>query len=173
MLEIIRRIERETGVPNLSEILAERIKPTDLQSLLLQVYKDRVKRRSPREVLSDYVSNRFTLPSRCDPTLLLEWDRVLFTHLPEGFNVIELSPVCPLGTVSCMAPISQDWVLTTIRNMEVVADPTGILALECALRRKELVRSEPTNATPVHLACSSGCSHLPSPCRSLLPPKRS
>jgi hypothetical protein len=36
----------------------------------------------------------------------------------------------------------------------VVADPTNVLALECALRRKELTRSEPADATPVHLACS-------------------
>jgi hypothetical protein len=154
MRKIVRRIEREAGVPNLSEILVERIKPTDLQSLLLQVYQERVKRRSPRDVFSDYISNSFTLPSRCDPAILLEWDRIAFSHLPEGFRGIELSPVSPIGSVSRMAPISQDWVLTTIRNMEVVADPTNVLALECALRRQEFTQSEPTNATPVHLACS-------------------
>jgi len=154
MRKIIRRIEREAGVPNLSEILVERIKPTDLKSLLLEVYQGRVKRRSLRAVFSDYISNSFTLPSRCDPALLLEWDRIAFSHLPDGFRAIELSPVSPIGSVSRMASISQDWVLTTVRNMEVVADPTNILALECALRRQELTRSEPTNATPVHLACS-------------------
>lgn len=154
MRKIIRRIERETGVSNLSEILVERVKPTDLQSLLLEVYRERAKRRSPRAVFSDYGSNSFALPSRCDSALLLEWDRIAFSHLPDGFHAIELSPVSPLGSVSCVASISQDWILTTIRNMEVVADPTNILALECALRRQELTRSEPTNATPVHLACS-------------------
>jgi hypothetical protein len=40
--KILRRIEREAGVPNLSEIL-EGIPPTDLQSLLLEVFKERVK----------------------------------------------------------------------------------------------------------------------------------
>jgi len=154
MRKIIRRIEREVGVPNLSEILVERIKPTDLQSLLLKVYQRRVKRRNPRDVFSDYISNSFTVPSRCDPALLLEWDRIAFSHLPEGFRAIELSPVSPIGSVSRIAPISQDWVLTTIRNMEVVADPTNVLALECALRRQEFIQSEPINATPVHLACS-------------------
>ena len=154
MRRIIRRIEREVAVPNLSEILAERIKPTDLQSLLLEVYKARVKRRNPRAVFWDYASNSFTLPSRCDPVLLLEWDRIAFSHLPDGFHVVELSPVSPIGSVSRMAPISQDWVLTTIRNTEVVADPTSVLALECAKRRQELTRSESTDATSVHLACS-------------------
>lgn len=154
MRRIIRRIEREVGVSNLSGILVERIKPTDLQSLLLEVYKARVRRRNPRAIFSDYASNSFTLPSRCDPLLLLEWDRIAFSHLPDGFHAVELSPVSPLGSVSRMAPISQDWVFTTIRNIEVVADPTNILALECARRRQEITRSEPTNGTPVNLACS-------------------
>ena len=154
MRDITRRIEREARVPNLSEILAQRIKPTDLQSLLLEVYRERAKRRSLSEVFSDYASNSFTRPSRCDPARLLEWDQVAFSHLPDGFHAIELSPVSPLGSVTRLASISQDWILTTIRNTEVVADPTNALALECALRRKELIRSEPTNATAVHLACS-------------------
>jgi hypothetical protein len=154
MRDIIRRVEREAGVPELSEILAERIKPTDLQSLLLEVYRERVKNRNLSAVLSDYASNSFTRPSRCDPARLFEWDRIALSRLPDGFHAIELSPVSPLGSVSRLASISQDWVLTTIRNIEVVADPTNALTLECALRRKELTRSEPADATPVHLACS-------------------
>jgi len=154
MRKIIRRIEREVGVPDLSGILGERIKPTDLQSLLLEVYKAQVKRRNPSAVFSDYISSIFSLPSPCDPELLLELDRVAFSHLPEGFYVLELSPVSPLGSVSCIAPISQDWVFTNIRNTEVVADATNILALECARQRQEIIRSDPTSATAVHLACS-------------------
>jgi hypothetical protein len=154
MRDIIRRVEREAGVPNLSKILAQRIKPTDLQSLLLEVYRERVKHRNLNAVFLDYASNSFTLPSRCDPARLLEWDRIAFSHLPDRFHAIELSPVSALGSVSRLASVSQDWVLTTIRNIEVVADPTNVLALECALRRKELTRSEPADATPVHLACS-------------------
>jgi hypothetical protein len=154
MGNIIRRIEREAGVPNLSEILAERIKPTDLQSLLLEVYRERAKSRNLKSVFSDYASNSFTRPSKCDPVRLLEWDRIAFSHLPDGFQAIELSPVAPLGSVTRLASISQDWILTTIRNVEVVADPTNALALECALRRQKLTKSEPTDGTAVHLACS-------------------
>jgi len=154
MSEIVRRIEREIGVPNLSGILAERIEPTDLQSLLLEVYKKRVKNRKPSTVFSDYVSSNFTSSSSCDPVLLLEWDRTAFAHLPDEFIPIELSPVSPLGSVSCMAPVSQDWVFTTIRNIEVVADPTNVLALECARQRQEIIQYEPRNAHPIHLACS-------------------
>jgi hypothetical protein len=154
MSKIVKRIEKETGVPNLSRVLSECIKPTDLQSLLLKVYQERAKRRSTRAIFSDYVSNSFNLPSRCDPSLLLKWDCVAFSHLPEGFCAVELSPVSPLGSVSLLAPISQDWVLTTIRNIEVVSDPTIALTFQCALRRQKLTKSNPSNNTPVHLACS-------------------
>ncbi|HXX88003.1 MAG TPA: hypothetical protein VEH86_06115 [Candidatus Acidoferrum sp.] len=141
-------------MPNLSKILAERIKSTDLQSLLLEVYRERAKNRNLNSVFSDYASNSFTRPSRCDPSRLLEWDRIAFSHLPEGFQAIELSPVLPLGSVTRLTSISQDWVLTTIRNVEVVADPTNALALECALRRQKLAKSKQTVSAAVQLACS-------------------
>ena len=41
MNKIIARILREAGVPELLEVLAERLSPTDLQSLLLEVYRRR------------------------------------------------------------------------------------------------------------------------------------
>ena len=70
------------------------------------------------------------IPSRSDPLLLIEWDRLAFSNLPNDYESIEISPIAPLGCVSCVAPISQDWILTTIRNMEIVSDTTNILALE-------------------------------------------
>jgi hypothetical protein len=74
--------------------------------------------------------------------------------LPEEFEPIELSPVCPLGTSSVMATVSQNKSLATIRNVEVVSDATNVLTLECALRRRALLRQEPKAPTPVHLATS-------------------
>src|SRR6266849_237998 len=81
---IISRIERDTGVPHLADILSDRLAPTDLQSLLLEVYARRAKKRDPRVLLEDHVSNRFTQPSRSNPTGLLEWDRVAFSKLPKA-----------------------------------------------------------------------------------------
>jgi hypothetical protein len=60
---IISRIERDAGVPHLAEILSDRLAPTDLQSLLLEVYGRRAKKRDPKSLLDDHVSNRFTRPS--------------------------------------------------------------------------------------------------------------
>jgi hypothetical protein len=151
--KIIKRIERQAGVPDLLNILSERIKPTDLQSLLLAVFQNRVKKRKPSDILADYSSNSYVTPSKISPKLILEWDQLAFSNLPQEFKPLELSPLAPLASVSRVAPINQDWILTTIRNVEVVSDPSNILALECALQRKKQIRMQQLRDS-VHLATS-------------------
>jgi hypothetical protein len=152
--KIARRIGKETGIPDLVEILAERIPPTDLQSLLIEVYARIAKRHIPTRILSDFIGHRLTQPSKLNPSRIIEWDRVAFSNLPKGFEAIELSPTTPLGSVSSLAPVSQDWILTTIRNTEVISDPTNALALECAVRRQKLTKRNPADNSTVNLACS-------------------
>lgn len=154
MTAIIDRIERELGVPGIATLLAERLEPADLQSLLLDVYARLAGRRTASSVLSDYTANRFVRPSGFRPTQFLEWDRLAFSMLPPEFEALELSPVCPLGTASIIAELAQDWALSTIRNTEVVSDSTNVLALEATLRRRALKRAAPRAATAVHLAAS-------------------
>jgi hypothetical protein len=151
---IIERIERDAGVPHLAAILSDRLAPTDLQSLLLEVYSRRATRREPKAVLDDHISNRFTRPSTSDPSRLLEWDRIAFSQLPKLFHPVELSPVSPLGAVSAFTTISQDWIVSTIRNTEVVADSTNVLAIECAVRRREQKSLSARHTAPIHLAAS-------------------
>ena len=154
MDKIIERIERKAGIPGLVSILAEQLSPTDLQSLLLEVYRLRSSRLQPASVLSDYESNRFVRPAAVSPTSLLRWEQIAFSHLPQEFQPIALSPVCPLGTNAVVAGVDQNWAVSTARNTEVVSDSTNVLALECALRRRELLRVDPKSAAPVHLAAS-------------------
>ena len=151
---IIERIERNAGVPNLTDVLVDRLAPTDLQSLLLEVYGRRAKKRDPKELIKDHISNRFARPSTASPTRLLEWDHIAFSGLPKVFQSVELSPVCPLGTGSVLSPISQDWTVSTIRNTEVVADSTNVLAIECAVRRLEQRNISSGKAAAIHLAAS-------------------
>ena len=108
MSEIIERIERQVGVLRLVLLLAERLPPTDLQSLLLEVHRLRAKRRQPASLLADYETNRFVRPSSVSPKRLVEWDRIAFAELPPGFQAVSSSAVCPLGTWSVVAPISQN-----------------------------------------------------------------
>jgi hypothetical protein len=152
--KLIARIEREAGVPGLAALLAERLGPTDLQSLLLEVYRRRAAGRDPGAVLADYERNRFVRPAAASPAILAAWERVAFDHLPAGFQPITLAPVCPLGTVSALADLDQNWAVSTVRNTEVVSDSTNVLALECAVQRRQLLRVDPKSTQAIHLAAS-------------------
>jgi hypothetical protein len=150
----LERIQREAGVADLVEILSERIPPTDLQSLLLEVYRRRAARLSARDVLTRYAENRFTHPSSVDPMTLALFEMGAWSSLPEGYQAIELSPLCPLGTNSAIATVDQNKAISTIRNTEVVSDSTNVLTLEAALRRRRLRQLPDTRSVAVRLATS-------------------
>jgi hypothetical protein len=154
MNKIVERIEQEAGLPGLASILAQRLTPTDLQSFLLEVYRLRSSQLPPSAILSNYETNRFVRPAPVAAARLLKWEQVAFAQLPQEFTVLALSPVCPLGTNSAVAAIDQNWAVATVRNTEVVSDSTNVLALECAVRRRELLRSNPKSTDQVHLAAS-------------------
>jgi len=140
--QIIQRILKQAQAPHLLETLVDRLSATDLQSLLLEVYRQRAAKLAPSDVLRQYEQNRFVKPAQVRPQALLAFDQLAFSLLPAGYDVLTLSPVAPLGTNSVVAAVDQKVILTTIRNTEVCADATGVLALEAALRRRALYRCE-------------------------------
>ena len=152
--KITNRIIGKVKMPELLEVLTSRISLSDLQSLLLEVYQRRIKSLSPRHLLEQYTQNRFVRMSKIDPKIRVEFDRLAYSILPPDFEVVELSPVCPLGTNSIIAPVDQNNALTTIRNTEVVADSTNVLALECARRRRKWLHDKDKRQTPVKLCTS-------------------
>ena len=154
MSAITDRIERELGIPGLASLLAERLEPSDIQSLLLEVYRRLVRRRSTASLLADYSRNRFVEPSPISPGEYVEWDRHALSLLPRAVEAIELSPLCPLGASAAMAGLEQDRVISTIRNTEVLSDSTNVLALEAAVRRRALKQRTARSGEPVHLAAS-------------------
>jgi hypothetical protein len=149
--KILARIERESGVADLAGILASRLAPTDLQSLLLEVYRRRARALTPARVLDQYATSRFVAPARTDPVALGAFEALAWKVRPTGYEPVELSPVCPLGTHSAVATVDQNKIVTTLRNSEVVADPTNVLALESAVRRRALLRQDPKSAAAVKL----------------------
>jgi hypothetical protein len=151
---LIGRIEGEAGVAGLLDVLADRVPLTDLQSLLLAAYRRRAAGVTPGRLLERYRRDRFTAPASVDPRSLAELDLLAFSLLPDGYQALELSPVCPLGTNSAIATVDQNKVVTTVRNTEVVADATNVLALECAVRRAELLRGDTRSSARVQLAAS-------------------
>ena len=118
-------------------VLKEKLTPTDLQSLLLEVFRARAGKVTIPKLLWQYENNRFVTPSAVDYRKILELDTLAFSLLPEGYQALELAPVSPLGTCSALAPADQNKVLSTIRNIEVSADSTNSLALEYAAQRRQ------------------------------------
>jgi hypothetical protein len=135
----IKRILQEAGAADLVDVLAEQLAPTDLQTLLLEVYRRRSTRISPADLLTRYEDNRFTRSSHLDPVATAAFEHMAWSLLPHGYQGLELSPLCPLGTNSVVATVDQNKVVSTVRNTEVVADSTNVLALECAIRRRHLL----------------------------------
>jgi hypothetical protein len=150
----LERIVREADVADLVEILAERLAATDLQSLLLEIYRRRSARMAPADLLAQHESSRFTQPDELDPRAVATFEQLAWSHLPDGYDALELSPLRPLGTNSVVATVNQNKVVSTIRNVEVVADSTNVLALECALRRRDLLRHVASRFEPVCLVAS-------------------
>src|SRR5215471_3341508 len=150
---ILKRVLREAGVPELIDVLAERLNPTDQQSLLLEVYRRRAVEIKPSQLLERYERDRFVRPSDLSPQLVTDFDRLVWSLLPDHYTAVELSPICPLGTNAAVATVDQNKVVTTIRNTEVVADATNVLALECASRRR-LLRANQQSRERVCLCAS-------------------
>lgn len=105
----------------------------DLQSLLLEVFAQRVP--APERLLQRCRESRFVQPSPLDVRKSTRLLALAWELLPETFEAIELSPLAPLGTCAGLATVSQNKVVSTGRNCEVSADPSPMLAMQCARRK--------------------------------------
>jgi hypothetical protein len=150
MNSTLGRIIAGSGVPDLVEILADRLNPTDLQSLLLAVYARRSAARTPAAVLADYERSRFFGAAAFPRADYAAWEAAADAVTAEHFEVLTLSPVAPLASCAAVASVGQDWSVPTARTGEVVSDPTNVLALEAALRR----RRDLTDRALVNLAAT-------------------
>ncbi|MBM3255958.1 MAG: hypothetical protein FJZ04_00600 [Candidatus Moranbacteria bacterium] len=148
---ILKRISAITGIDRLVEKLAL-LSQKDWQSLLLYAFEERAGRLSVNHLLDQVHNSRFTQPSALSQRAIVGLEHNAINLLPQEFEAIELSPVVPFGTNRILAGTNQKNILSTSRNLEVTADPTTALALECARRRSQLIRNSSTVANPVRLA---------------------
>jgi hypothetical protein len=115
------------------EALTRDLPASRLWSLLLEVVDARAAARRPASLMEQWDRDRFVALAAVDQRAQLEVDRHLLAAA-SAFESIELSPVAPLGVCSSMGRASQNKVLSALRGTEVVADPTNVMALECARR---------------------------------------
>ena len=129
-------------------VLETELSPTDLQSLLLSLARTRARRIGPAEALRRWKTDRFVRPAEINPGLLSDIENRLWRRLRETpFVGLALSPVTPLGTCTSVSAVDQNRIVSTVRSSEVVSDPSNVLALEAALRRR-------SGVDQVHLANS-------------------
>jgi hypothetical protein len=153
----LARVVRAAGAGDLAGVdlvgvLADELPGADLTTLLLEVFRCRADRLSPADVLRQYKRDRFVAPGSVPFAALRRAEDALLGALPEGFDVITLAPVLPLGAHSAVAAVDPRNVLVTIRRTEVAADPTNGLALEAAMRRRLALDESPRSAELVRLA---------------------
>ena len=131
------RIVGKLGDPDIVPKLASELPAPDLTTLLLEVAAVRASRASGPGVLARYRTDRFTRPGTVPFRNLRSVEDAFIRAVPEAWEWVVPSPVVPFGAHAALGPVSQDWVVSTIRSSEVAADPTVALALEAAARRHE------------------------------------
>ena len=137
MGSIIDKILGAKGRPDLIKFLVNELSGSELNTLLLAVYEERLKLKNNSQVLQDYKKNRFTQPAAVDTLVFrkqeLDLLRCLASH---GFDISTFSPLTPIGTVAANGKVHQNNVISALRNTEVVSDITNVMALEIAKRIK-------------------------------------
>ena len=151
---IARKIAERIGRPDLIETLATELTSSELTSLLLDVLNRKTRQMSAADLLRVYQQNRFVKPADINVVGLRALEnQVLAIFDAFGFQVVELSPVAPLGSCSVVATADQNKVLSATRQTEVVADATNALALHIAdLKRNRQSRfvSERLRFSTIH-----------------------
>lgn len=106
----------------------------DLTSFLLEVAQRRAAAVTPTDVVRRLRDDRLVEPGIVDARALHRTTARLLDALPADVEVVELSPVAPLGTCSTVATVDQKKIVTTTRGNEVAGDPTNALAAIAAAR---------------------------------------
>lgn len=150
MTKITKRLLDKIGLPDLIENLSQ-LSQSDLNSLLLEIYRSQTDKLTPADLLKKYQVNRFVKPSELDPVAFFQLQADIAAKAQAaGIEPVILSPVAPLGSCSVMGPVDQNNVISAARSCEVLSDSTNMLAIYLAdkIKRREL-----DNAAGIH-ACS-------------------
>ena len=147
---ISQRIERELGLPALTDKLTNKLSPSDLNSLLTEIFSLRADNITPNEMLKLYAQNHYTKPAACNAAQYrrLEAD-MLCAAEDKGIQSIILSPASLFGCCSVFGAVSQNKVISATRNLEILSDATNMLALYLATEIKKGAMSH--DKKPIHL----------------------
>lgn len=138
--DVTRKLLEKLGSPELLKWLAEGLSGTELNTLLLDVLREKAKATSAPALLKKYQLNRFVKPADLPVLELKKTELELLTLFKKHhFEPIELSPVSILGSCSVVALADQHKILSALRGTEVLADATNAMALHVSdLKKRKL-----------------------------------
>ena len=133
MKRIIEKLEQKIGIPDLVDKILTHLSGSELNTLLLNLFRKRIQQIKPSELLRQYAQNRFSTPATIDPIKYKEAEIVWLEKAGNyGFKALLLSPLTPLGSCSVVGYVDQNNVVSALRGSEVVSDATNVLALKVA-----------------------------------------
>jgi len=129
MNAITDRVLTQLGDEKLIEKLLALPKP-DLNSFLLELFREQANNNTPAGILKAYQLNRFTVPSELDPVAYyrLEIDFLLLAQ-QHNFHAVLLSPSAPFASSSVFGCVDQNNVVSAARGTEILSDPTNMLSI--------------------------------------------
>lgn len=134
---IVTNILLRLRQPELLSLLSNRLSGTELNSLLLELFKKCTAGVTAPQLMNLYQKNRFVKPGDLPviPLKQMELDllKIFDSHL---FLPLELSPVTILGACSVVATADQNKILSALRGTEVLADATNAIALHVSDLKK-------------------------------------
>ncbi len=150
---------RNAGVPDLIEILADRLSPADLDAVLFETHRRRARRETPGDVFARYCNDPHVEPSATNATALALLDQLATQAAHSRFAPVAISPICPLGAISSLTTVDPGAAWGAAGRSEVVSDCRAVLALEAAARRHDAHQTEA--ACTVRLSTLHREMHLP------------
>lgn len=142
----------------LEELINLEMRPSQFYPVMIDIVEKIVDKKEARDLLRQYEESRFAKPCQLSQREIIDLEHKLYQCLPGNCQDIELAPVAPLGANSVLTEVSQKRILATVRGFEVIADPTTILALECARRRRSEGKSSSNREFVIDLCTSARCT---------------
>lgn len=159
----IQKLAGEESTAAIINFLINKIDGSSLNTLLLDVFYQRLKQETPADLLRRYKNNRLVQPSDADVLRLrkLEMDFLERATL-NRMKAVELSTAAAAGSCSLMAPVHQHKILTALRQTEVLADATNSMALhDASIAQRKETRHYATAARLLRTPLSPVKGHSP------------
>ena len=132
----VERLLRDPANAAAFDQLVTQLSGSDATSLLLAIAQARAGSETSSQVLRRYSEDRFVAPSPVDGLAMSQVEHDALRAVSAGYLPVALAPLAPFGAHHVLGQTPQNNVVTTTRLSEVAADPTNVLALEAATRRK-------------------------------------